>query len=100
MIESSMVEPCCCLERPKISLETKLLFGDIGEGYIVEKEFLEQTDIPEYRTYEGNIDIYDEGWLQLGNETRNRVWRPLQPRLVDAQKFSRSSIFGTWSTQE
>ena len=43
----------------------------------MEKEFLEQTDIPEYRTYEGNIDVYDEGWLQLRNETRNRgqSWR-------------------------
>ena len=77
MIESSMVEPWCCLERPKISLETRLLFDDTGEGYIVEKEFLEQTDIPEYRTYEGNIDVYHEGRLQLGNETRNRgqSWR-------------------------
>ena len=43
----------------------------------MEKEFLEQTDIPEYRTYEGNIDVYHEGRLQLGNETRNRgqSWR-------------------------
>ena len=43
----------------------------------MEKEFLEQTDIPEYRTYKGNVDVYHEGRLQLGNETRNRgqSWR-------------------------
>ena len=32
MIESSMVKPWCCLEGPKISLETRLLFDDIGVG--------------------------------------------------------------------
>ena len=56
----------------------------------MEKEFLEQTDIPGYRTYKGNIDVYGEGWLQLENETRNRgqSWRG------DGQGVRNKAIYG------
>ena len=37
----------------------------------MEKGGVKQTDVPEDRRWEGNADVDDEGWLQLGDETRN-----------------------------